>query len=109
KTMTRLDMVHVPFKGGGPAVVALTNGEVQLSFADPLAAFPGIKSGQLRAIAVTALKRAQGLPDVPTIDEAGVKGFEATGWNGILVPAATPQPLIDQLNATFIAALKTAG
>ena len=107
KTMTGLDMVHVPFKGGGPAVAALIGGEVQLSFADPLAAIPGIKAGQLRPIAVTALKRTPGLPDVPTIDESGVTGFEATGWNGVLVPAATPQPLIDKLNATFIAALKT--
>jgi tripartite-type tricarboxylate transporter receptor subunit TctC len=107
KTMTGLDMVHVPFKGGGPAVAALIGGEVQLSFADPLAAIPGIKAGQLRPIAVTALKRTPGLPDVPTIAEAGVPGFEATGWNGIFAPAGTPAPITAKLHDTFVAALKT--
>ena len=107
KTMTHVDMVHVPFKGGGPAVAALIGGEVQLSFADPLAAIPAIKAGQLVALGVTATKRTPGLPDVPTIAEAGVPGFEATGWNGILVPAGTPAPVVAALHDAFVAALET--
>ena len=107
KTMTHVDMVHVPFKGGGPAVAALIGGEVQLSFADPLAAIPAIKAGQLVALGVTATKRTPGLPDVPTIAEAGVPGFEATGWNGILVPAGTPAPVVATLHDAFVAALET--
>jgi tripartite-type tricarboxylate transporter receptor subunit TctC len=109
KTMTGVDMVHVPFKGGGPAVAALIGGEVQLSFADPLAAIPGIKAGQLIALGVTARQRTPGLPDVPTIAEAGVPGFEATGWNGLLVPAGTPAPIVAKLNRAFVAALQSPG
>ncbi|MBI3515136.1 MAG: tripartite tricarboxylate transporter substrate binding protein [Proteobacteria bacterium] len=107
KTMTGVDMVHVPFKGGGPAVAALIGGEVQLSFADPLAAIPGIKAGQMIALGVTATKRIPGLAEVPTIAEAGVPGFEATGWNGVLAPAATPAPIIAKLHDAFVAALQT--
>ncbi|MEJ0068838.1 MAG: tripartite tricarboxylate transporter substrate binding protein [Pseudomonadota bacterium] len=107
KTMTGVDMVHVPFKGGGPSVAALIGGEVQLSFADPLSAMPGIKGAQLRALGVTALTRSAGLPDVPTVAESGVPGFEATGWNGLLVPAATPVPVIARLHDVFVAALRT--
>jgi tripartite-type tricarboxylate transporter receptor subunit TctC len=107
KTMTGIDMLHVPFKGGGPAVAALISNEVNLSFADPLSAMSGIKAGQLRALGVTALTRSAGLPEVPTIAEAGVPGFEATGWNGLLVPAATPAPVIARLHTVFVAALRT--
>ena len=109
KTMTGIDMVHVPFKGGGPAVAALIGGQVQLSFADPLAAIPAIKAGQLIPLGVTATKRTPGLPDVPTIAEAGVPGFEATGWNGLLAPAATPAPIVAKLHDAFVAALQTPG
>jgi len=105
--MTGVDMVHVPFKGGGPAVAALIGGEVQLEFADPLAAIPAIKAGQLVALGVTATKRTPGLADVPTIAESGVPGFEATGWNGLLVPAATPAPIVAKLHDAFVAALAT--
>jgi tripartite-type tricarboxylate transporter receptor subunit TctC len=107
KTMTGADMVHVPFKGGGPSVAALIAGEVQLAFADPLAAMPGIKGGQLRALGVTGATRSQGMPELPTIAESGVPGFEATGWNGLLVPAGTPAPIIAKLHDSFVAALKT--
>ena len=109
KHMTGVDMVHVPFKGGGPSIAALIGGEVQLSFADPLSAIPGIKAGQLIALGVTARRRTQGLRDVPTIAEAGVPGFEATGWNGLLVPAGTPVPIIAKLHDAFVAALHSPG
>jgi tripartite-type tricarboxylate transporter receptor subunit TctC len=107
KTMTGVDMVHVPFKGGGPAVAALIAGEVQLEFADPLAAVPAIKGGQLRALGVTAGQRSPGMPTMPTIAESGVPGFDATGWNGLLVPAGTPAPIIVKLHDIFVAALNT--
>jgi tripartite-type tricarboxylate transporter receptor subunit TctC len=107
KTLTGVDMVHVPFKGGGPAVAALIAGEVQLEFADPLAALPAVKGGQLRALGVTAATRSSALPAVPTIAESGVPGFEATGWNGLLVPAGTPAPIIAKLHDMFVAALNT--
>ncbi len=106
KSLTGVDMVHVPFKGGGPSVAALIGGEVQLSFADPLSAMGGIKAGQLIALGVTSTKRAPSLPDVPTVAET-VPGFEATGWNGVLAPAATPVPIIAKLHDTFVAALQT--
>src|SRR5207237_1230957 len=88
---------------------ALIGGEVQLSFADPLAAIPAIKAGQLIPLGVTALQRTPGLADVPTIAEAGVPGFEATGWNGLLVPAGTPAPIVARLHDTFVAALHAPG
>jgi len=107
KTMTGVDMVHVPFKGGGPAVAALIAGEVQLAFADPLAALPAVKGGQLRALGVTAAKRSSGMPELPTIAESGVPGFDAPGWNGLLAPAGTPAPIIAKLHDSFVAALGT--
>jgi tripartite-type tricarboxylate transporter receptor subunit TctC len=106
RSMTGVDMVHVPFKGGGPSIAALIGGEVQLSFADPLSAMAGIKAGQLIALGVTSRARSPALPDVPTIAET-VPGFEATGWNGLLVPAATPAPIIAKLHDSFVAALQT--
>jgi tripartite-type tricarboxylate transporter receptor subunit TctC len=107
KTKAQIDLVHVPFKGGGPAVAALVSGEVHLAFADPLAAMSGIKSDQLRALALTSGTRSAALPDIPTVAETGLPGFEATGWNGILVPAGVPEPIVAKLHDAFVAALKT--
>ena len=107
KTMAKIDLMHVPYKGGAPALNALLGGEVDAAVADPLAALPHIKAGKLRALAVTSAKRAAALPDVPTVAESGVAGYEATSWAGIVVPKSTPPAVIDALYKAFDKALKT--
>jgi tripartite-type tricarboxylate transporter receptor subunit TctC len=93
-----LDMVHVPYKGGaGPAVAALTAGETHLMFVTASSAMPMIKAGRLKVLAVTAPKRLEPLPDVPTMAEAGFPGFESGSWQGIFVPAGTPKEIVDKL------------
>ncbi len=102
KSLAKIDMVHVPFKGGGPALVAMISGEVQIMFATMPAAMPHVKSGKARAIAVTTTKRSQAMPELPTIAEAGVTGYEASTWYGLLAPAKTPRPVIDRLHAETV-------
>jgi tripartite-type tricarboxylate transporter receptor subunit TctC len=99
KTMTGVDMVHVPYKGSAPAVADLVGGQVQLMFDNLPSSLAMIKAGKLRAIAVTSAQRAPALPDVPTIAESGLPGFEASSWFGVLAPAGTPQAIITRLNA----------
>ncbi|MCC7080467.1 MAG: tripartite tricarboxylate transporter substrate binding protein [Burkholderiales bacterium] len=99
KMKTGTDIVHVPYKGGGPAAVALLSGEVAMIFGEPASMMGYLKAGKLRAIAVTSAKRALSLPQLPTVAEAGVPGFDVTSWNGILVPAGTPPEIIARLNS----------
>ena len=99
KAMAGVDMTHVPYKGSAPALTDLIGGQVQLMFDNLPSALPQIKAGKLRAIAVTSLKRAPVLPDVPTIAESGLPGFEASSWFGVLAPAGTPAPVVAKLNA----------
>ena len=98
KTMTGMDMVHVPYKGSGPSASALLAGEVQVLFSSVTAILPQVKAGRVKALAVTGPKRATIAPDIPTVIEAGVPGFEVTGWFGLLAPARTPQAVITRLN-----------
>ncbi|MGO4306741.1 Bug family tripartite tricarboxylate transporter substrate binding protein [Cupriavidus sp. RAF12] len=105
KSMAGIDLVHVPYKGGGPAVVAVLGGEVDASIADPLAALPHIRSGKLRALAVTSAKRSPGLPDVPAMAEV-VPGYEATSWAGAMVPKGTPVAVRQKLSEALLAGLK---
>ena len=96
--MTDTRMVHVPYKGGGPALTDVLAGEVQLLFNTVVQSLPHIKSGRLKPIAVGSLKRSSALPQVPTIDESGVKGYDVTNWFGVLVNGRTPRPIVARLN-----------
>jgi tripartite-type tricarboxylate transporter receptor subunit TctC len=107
KSMAKVDITHVPYKGGGPALNAALAGEVQSVVAFPLAALPHVKAGKLKALAVTGSKRAKALPDVPTVAESGVAGYEFSSWFGFVVPKGTPEPVIQRLNAAAAGALKT--
>lgn len=92
-------MTHVPYNGGGPAMIALVGGQIQLVFATPPTALPQIKAGKIRGYAVTTLARSAAMPDIPTLAESGLAGFDANNWYGIVVPARTPKSIITRLNA----------
>ena len=98
KTMSGVQMTHVPYKGSAPAIADLLGGQVQIMFDNLPSALPQIKAGRLRALAVTSAQRAPALPDVPTVAEAGLPGFEASSWFGLLAPAGTPKDVIAKLN-----------
>lgn len=98
-TMAGVKMTHVPYKGGGPAMIDLVAGNIQVVFATAASAVPQIKGGKIKGLAVTTIKRSGLMPDLPTISEAGLKGFDANNWYGIVVPAKTPRPIINRLNA----------
>lgn len=95
--MTKINIVHVPYRGAPPAINDLLAGQVQSMFGSPLAVVPHIRIGKIRALAVTGQKRSLAVPDVPTFDEAGLPGYDASTWNGILVPTGTPRAIIDRL------------
>ena len=105
--MAGIDIVHVPYKGAGQNLPALISGEVQISFGPILPALPLIRSGKLRALGVTGLKRSAGAPDIPTISEAGVPGYQIDSWYGVIVPAGTPQGIIAKLNREIIAIVRS--
>src|SRR5437660_609459 len=99
KAMTGVQMVHVPYKGAQPALTDVIAGQTQLMFATSASVIPYVKAGRLRALAVTTAQRSATVPELPTLSEAGVPGFEAITWHGVVVPATTPGPLIERLNA----------
>ncbi len=105
KQMTGTDMVHVPYKGSAPAVADLLAGRVALMFDNLASALPNIQAGKVRALAVTTLRRSSFLPNLPTLDESGLKGFDMTTWWGLMAPAKTPQPVVDRLAAECAKAL----
>ena len=107
-SMTGTEMTHVPYKGSGPMLTDLLAGQLQLSFSSVPTALPHIKSGRLRALAVTLLARSSVLPDLPTVQEAaGLKGFEQSLWQGIVAPAATPRAIVMKLNQQIVGSLRT--
>lgn len=106
KMMTGVDIISVPYKGGGPAVLAIVGNETQLSFATPPSSLPHVKSGRLKAIAVTSAKRSAALPDLPTVAEGGVPGFEVDGWVGMYAPAGTPPRILDRVYGEVVKVLR---
>ncbi|MBI4189531.1 MAG: tripartite tricarboxylate transporter substrate binding protein [Betaproteobacteria bacterium] len=106
KLMTGVSMNHVPYKGAGPALVDLIAGQVEIYFGSLPATLPQVKAGKLRVLAVTGSRRSQIVPDLPTVAEAGVPGFESNQWYGVLAPAKTPAWIADKLNRDFITVLK---
>ena len=106
KAMTGVDMVHVPYKGAQPALTDVIAGQAQLMFATSASVLPYVKSGRLRALAVTTAQRSATVPELPTVAEAGVPGFESITWHGVVVPAATPAPLVERLNRDIVAVLQ---
>ena len=105
KKMTGIEMRHIPFKGSAPAITSLLAGQTDMMFDNLPSSFAQIRAGKLRALAVTSATRAPTLPDVPTIAESGLPGFEATSWFGLLAPAGTPPAIVATLNAQIIAVL----
>lgn len=106
KLDTGIDMLHVPYKGSGPAHIDLMGGQIQLMFDNIVALIPHVKAGKVRALAVSSAKRHPLLPEVPSIQEAGVKEFETVAWFGIVAPAATPKQILARLNAETVKAIK---
>lgn len=105
KTRADVDIVHIPYDGGGPAAQAVLGGEVDILFGSVAATKPQVEEGQLRALATTGLERSDAMPDLPTLDEAGLEGFNVTSWYALLAPAGTPEPIIDKLNDEVLKAL----
>jgi len=106
-TLAGIDINHVPYKGGAPALTDVISGQIQMLFSTILQAHAHLASGRLRPLAVTTVKRSRALPDLPTMQEAGVRGYEVAGWYGVVAPAKLPKPLIAKLNADIVRALKT--
>jgi tripartite-type tricarboxylate transporter receptor subunit TctC len=107
-SLAKVDMIHVPYKGSAPAVTDLVGGQIDIMFDNMPSAIQHVRNGRLRAIAVTTAKRSPELPDVPTIAEAGVPGYEATSWFGMFAPAATSAPVVAKLNAALVKVLADA-
>ena len=107
KWLAGVDIVHVPYKGGAPALTDLLGGQIQMAFSSVPAVLPHIKAGRLVALGVGSAKRSPALPNIPTIAEAGVPGYEYTTWYGVFAPAKTPRTLIARLNAEIVKAMET--
>ena len=106
EVMAGVSMVHVPYKGLSPALTDLLSGRVQLMFSSVVAILPHIKAGKLRGLAVTAGKRLSSMPELPTVAESGLTGYEASSWYGVLAPAGTPGEIVAKLNAGMVKALE---
>jgi len=106
KQSTGVEMVHIPYAGSAPAITDLLGGQIEMMFENLPGAMGHIQAGRLRPLAVTSPERAVALPDVPTVAEAGVPGYEAVSWFGILAPAGTPEEIIDKLNTDIVAVIK---
>jgi tripartite-type tricarboxylate transporter receptor subunit TctC len=108
KAQAGVQMLHIPYKGDAPALADLVGGQVSLEFGTALSFLPYIQSGRLKALAVTSLKRSQVMPDVPTVAESGLKGFEALQWFGVFAPAGTRAEVVTRLNSEIVKILHSA-
>ena len=108
QNLTGTDVIHIPYKGSGPLSTDLLGGQILMSFDTITPVLPHIKAGKLRPLAVTTAKRSAALPDVPTLDEAGLKGFNIGTWFGVLAPAATPKDIVARLNTEMVAIIQSA-
>ena len=106
--MTGTRMLHVPYKGPGPGLIDLMAGRVTLAASSTIASLPYVRSGRLRALAVTSVRRLATLPGVPTVAESGISGYESVSWFGLVAPAGTPQEVIARLHNETVAILRTA-
>ena len=106
KLMANVDMLHIPYTGGPPAIADLISGQVNMMFINMPTGITHVRSGKAKIIAVSSIKRVSQLPDVPTVDQAGVKGFETSAWSGLYAPAGTPVDIINRLNAEVVKILK---
>jgi tripartite-type tricarboxylate transporter receptor subunit TctC len=106
KYMAKINLVPVAYKGGGPALIALITGEIQVSFMGVLSSKPFRQSGQVRPLAVTTKQRSPAVPDLPTIDEAGVPGYDKGAWTGMFAPARVPEPIIAQVYQAIVKVMK---
>lgn len=106
-TSTGTNLLHVAYKGGGPALADLLGGQISMVFATPLESVPHIKSGRLRALAVTSPQRSPAMPELPSVAETGVSGYEVTNWYGVLAPVAVRKSIVDKLNRSIVDALRT--
>src|SRR4030095_13387441 len=106
KYMAKINLVPVAYKGGGPALIALITGEVQVGFMSVLSSKPFRQSGQVRPLAVTTRQRSPAVPDLPTIDEAGVPGYDKGSWTGMFAPAKVPDPIIARMYQAIVESLK---
>jgi tripartite-type tricarboxylate transporter receptor subunit TctC len=106
RMLTGIDIVHVPYKGVSPAMLDVVSGQVTMSFASVISGTPQVRSGKLRALAVTGLRRSPAQPDVPTMIEAGIKGYESSTWYGLLAPKGTPRPIVMKLHQEVVALLQ---
>ena len=105
-SLAGVDILHIPYKGSGPAVSDLLGGQVNYMFDSITSARPHIQAGKLRALAVTTAKRSSSMPDVPTMEEAGIKGYEVSPWFAVFMPASTPPAIVKKLNQVFVAEMK---
>jgi len=107
QSVAGVSLTHVPYKGGAPSVAAVIGGEVQLAIESPPPIVPQVKAGKLRALGAARPDRSPLLPDVPTVKEAGLPGFEVGSWYGFHAPAGTPKPIVDKLHAEMVRAMNT--
>ena len=107
KSLTGIDMVHVPYKGSAPSLVGLMSGEVQVLFTSIPAGLGQVRAGRMRALAVSTIKRSSAMPDVPTVDESALKGYDAASWYGLFMPAGAPKEAINKVSEAVVKVMKT--
>ncbi|MGZ8156640.1 MAG: tripartite tricarboxylate transporter substrate binding protein [Burkholderiales bacterium] len=106
KSMAGVEVRHIPYKGGAPAAIDLMSGQIDMMFNTPPVILPHVRSGRMKALGVASLKRIPAAPEIPTVAESGVPGYELSTWYGVLVPAGTPAPIVKTLHGAFVASVK---